>query len=155
MRSTRLTLAVTALSAALALTACSDDSGTDDTEPETQSTSTAEGSEVAVLECGSAVKVSGSAEASWSGKARPTETSESGHAVYESRSKQGRVVVTSAAEGEDASVELTLGNATYTASGEGIDAQADGTGAEMAVETSNGDEAGPRLIASFVCYESD
>ena len=151
MRSTRLTLAVTALSAALALTACSDDGG--DEKESTGDAPAAADSEAPELRCGSAVKVSGTAEATWSGKAEPTQTSESGQAVYESRSKQGKLVVTSAGEGDEASVELTVGGTTYTASGDGVDAQEDGTGAEISVETSNADGAGPRLIASFVCYE--
>ena len=155
MRSTRLTLAVTALSAALALSACSDDGSDDDKETSgAESPAASDAAKASALKCGAAVKVSGAVEASWSGKARPTQTSESGHAIYESRNKLDRLVVHSAAAGEESSVELTVGGTTYTASGDGVQARADGTGAEVTAETSDGDDAGPRVIASFVCYES-
>ncbi|GAB2445621.1 hypothetical protein GCM10027062_28010 [Nocardioides hungaricus] len=150
MRSTRLTLAVTALATVLALSACSgDDEPTGNADPSPTAEPT-EGAKVFERKCEVSVEVTGAVEVSWSGAGRSS--NEAGPTSYTSADGKDRIIAYAATDDLATNANVTIGGATYTTtSPDGLDIAADGTSATVDAATTGTDGDGPRVMATFTC----
>lgn len=166
MRATRLTLAVPALCAALALAGCSG-SSSDDDKPDAEassSTTSSEGSEgsegseapkVFERTCTVEAQVTGVVEASWSGKGRSS--NEAGPTMYTFTQGKDRMTVYAGKDDIVTNANLTVGGATYTTTDpeSGLDVAGNGTKAVVDADTAGVDGAGPHVTATFTCGKGE
>lgn len=153
MRSTRLTLAVTALSAMLALSACSDDDGGDEagSNPSGDKSSASESPTIYPLDqCQAEVTVTGALKAHWEGDAQATPSGDS--TLYQSSDgKKSWITATTAAGESPAHVVVTVNGTSYAA-GENalsIDASGDAADVNATVQPAKGKMA--KVTAAFTC----
>ncbi|ABL80661.1 MULTISPECIES: hypothetical protein [unclassified Nocardioides] len=153
MRSPRLTLAVTALATALALSACSG-SGSDDgsgTKADPSDTAAPESQ----ADCEATVKLTGDVKASWSGPGYVI-TGGGNQAFYKTSQGKKSVSIIPGRGDEPATPIVAAGGTTFTVQpGEGeVDVDPDGGGAEVdadATATKKGKNVTLHLVASFDC----
>ena len=147
-------LAVTALSTALALTACSDDGG-DDTTAETpsggQSSPTAsESPGVPATGCRADVQIKGAASAAWKGQAYSSESD--GVTVY--RTSKGKGALALNAEGDKATALLvTIGGKNYVAKPKDVDLERTDDGMDVSAKLPV-DGGSATVTASFLCADA-
>lgn len=157
MFSTRMTLAVTVLSAATLLAGCSgsDDGGEPDAAPSSTSPAAPETPKMFERTCEVTVEMSGAATASWQGEGRSS--NEAGATIYTFVDGDDRISVYSGTEDLPTSANVTVEGATYTTTDPdtGLDVQVDGSSAQVDADTTGVDDAGPHLTASFTCAEGD
>jgi hypothetical protein len=153
MRLPRLTLAVTALTTALALTGCSgsdSDPGSDGASPSDGASS---GTAAKPFErtCSVEVEVTGVAEASWQGKGRSS--NEAGPTIYEFHHGDDQMLAYAGKDDIPTNANITIGGATYTTTDpqSGLEIADDGTKAEVDVDTTGVDGEGPHVSATFTC----
>lgn len=151
MRLPRLTLAVTALTTALALTGCS---GSDD-DPGANADPSDTAAPESQADCEATVKLTGDVEASWSGPGYVI-TGGGNQAFYKTAQGQKSVSIIPGRDDEPATPIVAAGGTTFTVQqGEGtVDVDPDGGGAEVdadATATKKGKNVTVHLVASFDC----
>lgn len=156
MRSPRLTLAVTALVAAVALTACSGSSDDDGDKDAGAPASSSPASESAAPEpfertCEVDVQVTGAVEASWSGKGRSS--NEAGPTIYQFAQGKDHITVYAGKDDIPTNANVTVDGATYTTTDpeSGLDIAGNGTSAKVDADTDGVDGPGPHVSATFTC----
>lgn len=151
MRSTRLILAVTALSAALALSACSDDGGGEDESSGSPSSAASESpTTVPASGCEADVKIDGAGPGAWKGKGY-TSTSDGADLYRASKGKNTWVFVN---VGEDsAELFVGVGGKNYPAQQKTVEVEStdDGVDATAQVKLKGGTAT---VTASFVCADA-
>lgn len=151
MRLPRLTLAVTALATALALTGCS---GSDD-DPATNADPSATAASESQADCEATVELTGAIDASWSGPGYVI-TGGGNQAFYKTAKGQKSVSIIPGRGDEPATPIVSAGGTTFTVqAGKGtVDVDPDGGGAEVdadATATKKGKNVTVHLVASFDC----
>lgn len=154
MRATRLSLAVTALSTALVLSACS---GSDDEKPDAGGSSSAstpsssEAPEPFERKCTVEVTMTGPVEASWTGKGRSS--NEAGPTMYQFEDGDERMAVYAGKDDIPTNANVTVDGATYTTTDPeaGLDVAGNGTKAVVDADTNGVEGPGPHLNATFTC----
>lgn len=155
MRSPRLTLAVTALSAALALTACSDDGGDEaDESPTTAGSDTSESPTIYPVDgCQAEVAVTGVLKVAWKGNAQ---NSPSGEATLfqSSDGKKSWIAATTAAGDDPAAVTVTVKGTSYQlGKNAAVDETESGATVSGTVQVQKGQTA--KVEATFDCQPDD
>lgn len=150
MRSSRLLLAVPALCALAALTACSGDSDDDAGASATPTwASSHDGDDDSFTKrCAVQVAITGAEEASWEDRGSVTGGGDS-PTRYTTRHDGDRVVVYAGAGDFPTTAKVSVGGSTYPVTDDsGIDAAEDGTSATIDADTAEG---GPHVSATFTC----
>ncbi|MDI6911855.1 hypothetical protein [Nocardioides sp.] len=154
MRTPRLTLAVTALLTALAVSGCS---GSDGEQPDAESPSSTSASESSEAQkpferaCSVEAEVTGTVEASWAGKGRAS--NEAGPTMYQFSKGQDQMTVYAGKDDIPTNANITIDGATFTTTDPdiGLDVAGNGTKAVVDADTTGVDGPGPHVSATFTC----
>jgi len=156
------TLAVTL---ALGLQACSEDSEERPTDAESSASGTTERDEDGVLDDGSGdkqrncdvkVEVTGAADATWKMKGESVQPASGSPAAYYTAEQKDRLVQVFAAGGEieTASAVVSIDGVTYTTDPSdpaGVEASEEGTAAAVDAQADSTDGGSVDLVAEFTC----
>ncbi|WP_126688243.1 hypothetical protein [Nocardioides ferulae] len=143
----------------LALTLFVGCSGDDEKEPEADPSPTAEVSQEGPAPaqergCKVEVEVTGTVEASWTGKATVRLSEEEPTAIYQAQDGESSIAVYSPLNDNPASANVTVGDSTFTTplgDDTGLEVAEDGSGAAVAADATGIDDNQVRIDAVFEC----
>lgn len=155
MRSTRLLLAASTLCLASTLAACSGGDDEPSADKSASASKSAEAGQQVTRKCTAKVEVTGSVQASWTGKGTSMRMTSGPKAIYRADHGDGEIVLYAAGKDFATTANFTQGNQTFTTQlgdDSGLDIAGSGRKASVEADAVGVDPgANAHLVASFDC----